>query len=443
MIQDWFTDAKLGVFIHWGIYSVQRQGDASWPIVNGLVSYDNYLAQTNAFTASHYDPDAWADLFAESGAGYAVLTTKHHDGVTLWPTALGSPHAVAAHPEAGDLVGRYVDALRKKKLRVGLYFSHTDWFNRDHLSVLTGHTPDELLKLRAQPTHYFKRWVEDQKAHNRADMPVYRASWERFLAFHQDQIDELLSRYAPVDLLWFDCLFDRSGFAYDTAALRERIHAICPTTVINSRLGPHGDYETPEQALPVHPPAGPWEFCCTLGDSWSYTGPDSACKSPFELITMFCECLGMGGNLLVNVGPDPEGVIPPEQAGLLRTLGAWIRKHREAVHGTVRGLPAGYAYHHSALNQTRDTLYLYVAHPQPQGTPIKGIKNNIKRIHVLGTDYACASRRVGGAPWIGVPGALWIDVPVAAQDPHVTVVKIELDGPLDLHDGDGVEITQN
>lgn len=442
MLQDWFTDAKLGIFIHWGIYSVRGIGGESWPIVNGLIGYDDYLTQMESFTASRYDPDAWADLFAESGARYAVLTAKHHDGVALWPSAF-SPNTPAAHPQAGDLVGRYVDALRRKDLKVGLYFSHTDWFNLDHLSVLTGKPADELLRLRAEVANYFKIWVEDQKAFQRGDMPGYRVAWDRFLAFHHDQLDELLRRYAPVDLLWFDCMFGRDGFTYDTAAIREHIRSICPRTVINSRLGKDGDYQTPEQALPVRPPPGPWEFCMTAGISWSFTGLEAPCKSPFEIITIFCECLGMGGNLLLNIGPDPEGVIPPAQVDLLKTLGAWIRKHAEAVHGTVRGLPAGYAYHFSALNKARDTLYLYVAHPQPNGTPIKGIKNEIRRVSVLGTDHTCAFRRIGGAPWMGVPGALWIDVPASEQDRHVTVVKIELDGPLDLHGGEGVEITVN
>ena len=128
---------------------------------------------------------------------------------------------------------------------------------------------------------------------------------------------------------------------------------------------------------------------------------------------------------------------------LLETLGAWIRKHEEAVYGTQRGLPHGYAYHFSSLNAARDTIYLYVAHVPKEGTSVKGIHNPVKRVTVLGDGTECASKRIGGAPWLNVQGTLWIDIPKQALDEQVTVLKIELDGPLDLYGGEGVEIHLN
>jgi alpha-L-fucosidase len=238
-------------------------------------------------------------------------------------------------------------------------------------------------------------------------------------------------------------MMGRKGFDYRTGELRDHIHGICPDTVINSRLAEHGDYETPEQFIPVHPPKGPWELCITTNNTWSFTGREEQYKTPYEIITMFCECLGMGGNMLLNVGPDEHGVIPAQQVELLETLGGWVRKHEEAIYGTVRGLPHGYAYHFSSFNKSRDTIYLYMAHTPKEATSIKGIKNQIKRISVLGNGAECTHKRVGGASWIGVPGTLWIDVPKDALDEYVTVLKIELDGPLDLYGGKGVEIDVN
>jgi alpha-L-fucosidase len=286
-------------------------------------------------------------------------------------------------------------------------------------------------------------WGASQRETDLGDSPEFQAKWQEFLDFHRAQLGEILSDYGPVDLIWFDVMLGRKGFQYPTAALRDFIQGICPTTVINSRLAAHGDYETPEQFIPVQPPAGPWELCMTTNNTWSYTGREEQYKTPYEIITMFCECLGMGGNLLLNVGPDEHGVIPAQQVQLLETLGAWVRKHEEAVYGTRRGLPHGYAYHFSSFNREADTIYLYLAHTPKEATPIKGIKNQIKRITVLGNGAECTSKRIGGASWIGVPGTLWIDVPKTALDEYVTVLKIELDGRLDLYGGEGVEIDVN
>ena len=158
---------------------------------------------------------------------------------------------------------------------------------------------------------------------------------------------------------------------------------------------------------------------------------------------MFCECLGMGGNMLLNVGPDEHGVIPARQVELLEALGRWTKKHAEAIYGTKRGLPHGYAYHFNTLNKARDTLYLYVAHIPKGTTGIKGIRNDIRRITVLGTEAECGHKRIGGAPWMNVPGVLAIDIPKDDLDEEVTVLKIELEGALDLYGGKGVEIDVN
>jgi alpha-L-fucosidase len=442
MMQDWFKDGKLGIFIHWGIYAVQRRGGESWPIANAMVSHDEYLTQMDDFDASDYDPEAWADLFVKSGAKYAVLTTKHHDGVALWPTKQDSP-SIPNATGLPDLVEKYVDAVRAKGLKVGLYFSHTDWSNVPHMEVLTGSSREEVLKLFAEPTNFREVWGKSQREADLSDSAEYQAKWQEFLDFHRAQLTEILSDYGPIDLIWFDVMMGRKGFDYRTGELRDHIHGICPDTVINSRLAEHGDYETPEQFIPVHPPKGKWELCITTNNTWSFTGREEQYKTPYEIITMFCECLGMGGNMLLNVGPDEHGVIPAQQVELLETLGGWVRKHEEAVYGTVRGLPHGYAYHFSSFNKSRDTIYLYMAHTPKEATSIKGIKNQIKRISVLGNGAECTHKRVGGASWIGVPGTLWIDVPKDALDEYVTVLKIELDGPLDLYGGKGVEIDVN
>lgn len=442
MMQEWFSDAKLGIFIHWGVYAVGRRGGESWPLFRGRVGYDEYLSEMDHFDASNYDPEAWADLIERSGAKYAVLTTKHHDGVALWPTKQDAP-SIPNQRGLPDLVAPFVDAVRKRGIRPGLYFSHTDWHNLDHMQVLTGKSREELIALRATEANYGEMRDERTKHPERADDPELQSAWQRFLEFHRGQLGEILTSYGPIDLIWFDVMMKQPGFHYKTAELRDFIHSIHDKTVINSRLAQHGDYETPEQFIPVFPPAGPWELCMTTNNTWSFTGREENYKTPYEIIAMFCECLGMGGNLLLNIGPDEHGVVPPQQVALLETLGDWVRKHAESVHGTVRGLPHGYAYGFSSLSKDRETLYLYLSHLPKEATPVKGIHNEIKKVTVLGAHVECAHKRVGGARWLGVPGTLWIDVPAMAADEFVTVLKIELEGPLNLYGGEGVEIDAN
>ena len=442
MMQPWFKEAKLGIFIHWGMYAVGRRGGESWPLFNGQASFDEYFAEIGGFDAANYDPGAWAKLFAESGAKYAVLTTKHHDGVALWPTKQNDL-SLPTRNGLPDLVGPYVDALRHNGLKVGLYYSHCDWANPDCLSVMTSQSKEKLAELRNERVKYFEFWQKNHALPDPARQPELQASWSQFLKFHRAQLGEILTGYGPVDLIWFDGQFPNEGFDWCSGDIREFIHSICPATVINSRLEERGDYESPEQFIPVHPPKGPWEVCLTTNETWSFTGREEQYKTPFEVITMFCECLSMGGNLLLNVGPNEHGDIPTQQVELLKTLGAWIRRHEEAIYRTERGLPHGYAYHSTTLNKNRDTLYLYLAHLSKEGTPVKGIKNKIKRISVLGRDAECSHKRIGGAGWIGVPGTLWINVPNDCLDEFVTVLKVELDGPLDLYSGEGAEILVN
>ncbi len=440
MMQPWFEEAKLGIFIHWGIYAVQRRGGESWPFVRGEVSYDEYMTQFDGFTAKDYDPEAWAALIKRSGARYAVLTTKHHDGVALWPTQEEGP-SIPARGHCDDLVGPYVEAIRNAGLHCGLYFSHTDWSQPEHFEIITQLSREDLEAAHQVKHNYIENWrrVDTEFAPG----PDYEARWQRFLDFRQNQLRELLTEYGNIDLLWFDVMIGSHLHDYKSRELRDFIRELSPDTVINSRLEDYGDYETPEQFIPVQAPDGPWEFCVTTNNTWSYTGREEQYKSAFELLHMFCECLGMGGNMLLNIGPDEHGVIPPAQVQLLEEIGDWIQRNHEAVYGTRRGLPHGYAYGPSSFNEAGDVIYLYLSHLPRECTTVKGIHNQVKRVSLVHNGMECTQRRVGGADWIGVPGTLHIDLPTQDLDPQVTVLKIELEGPLDLYSGEGVEINVN
>jgi alpha-L-fucosidase len=432
----WFTDAKFGVFIHWGIYAV-GQYEASWAFFNHGARGQNprdslpqaeYMAQRHAFLARRYDPGQWADLFAEAGAKYSVLVTKHHDGVALWDTA-EHLSVVRDTPVGKDLVGPFCAALRARQLKVGLYYSHLDWNHPDYPSVRNaapGWTvPDHPGSKYAYPTG--------------PDVP---ARWENFLRFHRLQLHELCTRYSP-DLLWFDGDWERTPEQWRFPELRQQLRAWRPGVILNSRMGTSGDYATPEQGIPMVAPPGPWELSLTMNRSWSMA-TDPSYKTAAELIRVLAECAGMGGNLLLNISPLGDGTIFYPQVELLREIGAWLRVNGSGIYGTRAGLPHGHWYGPSTLSADRKTLYLFQLDKPAGEVAVKGIRNKVLSATILGGDGAQLPRRVsGGAGWMNIPGVCWLTVPEGALGRHPTGIKLELEGPLDLYTGHGQVVTQN
>lgn len=425
MIQPWFSQAKLGIFIHYGIYAVDGIPE-SWSFFSGRVSYEEYMAQCAGFTAAHYDPQAWADLFQRAGARYAVLTTKHHDGVALWETQLSDLNVVKKTPAGRDLVTPYVEALRARGIKVGLYFSQLDWSHPDYAPIPVGTRTGETLSAS------YQQWTPDTP------------QWLRYLDFHRGQLRELCTQFGKVDLLWFDGDWDPGDDRFwRMKELRDLLHSWQPEVILNSRMRGYGDYATPEQGIPIAQPHGPWEFCMTINDSWGFQPQDTNYKSLRQIVRTFAEVIGMGGNLLLDIGPRQDGSIPEEQVERLEGLGDWIRQHEEAVYDTGAGLPAGHFYGASTLSNDRTTLYLMLFDRPWDEIAVKGIRNAIKRVTVLGSGTELAARKLGGADWVNIPGVLWIQVPEAELDANATVIKVELDGPLDLYSGAGQAIESN
>ena len=401
---QWFQDAKLGIFIHWGIYAVNGV-DESWSFYNKKIPYETYMQQLKGFTAQAYDPQAWADLIKASGAKYAVLTTKHHDGVALWDTHLSDLHANR------DLVGPFFAALRKDSLKCGAYFSLLDWSQKDY----PGFTKDS------------SRYKVEE------DYP----RWNRYRKFFQGQIGELMERFHP-DLLWFDGDWEQSAERWESQHVRSLILEQNPRSIINGRLQGYGDYETPEQNIPVSRPAFPWwELCYTSNNNWGYHPDDTAFKTPEEIISVFADVIYNGGNLLLDIGPKADGTIPEPEVRLLTELGKWVRKNSEAIYGTLGGIPQGHFFGPSTLSKDSTTLYLFLPARTFGNILVKGLVNPIKDIHVLGTDIHLQPKIVGKISWSAVPGLTFIDVPKEAMDPYMTVLAVTLAGPLHLYRGHG------
>lgn len=411
---QWFEDARLGIFIHWGIYAVNGI-DESWSFFNQYISYADYMKQLEGFTASRYNPQQWAELIRESGARYAVLTSKHHDGVALWNTRCNSLNVVEKTPAGRDLVDPLVKALRKNGIKAGLYFSLLDWSHPDYPNM----------------TRSEKRYENDS------------VRWQRFVDFNFCQLEELSARFKP-DLFWFDGDWEQSAEAWRARELNQMLRSRNPGVILNSRIAGYGDYSTPEQGLPVTRPADRyWELCVTMNDSWGFQGNDHNYKTPNQVIRIFADCLAMGGNLLLDIGPKADGTIPDEQVAILKELGRWTSKHQEAIYGTRAGIPAEHFYGPTSLNKSGDILYLYLPWKPNGPITLKGIKNKINRIWVVGNGTKLNWDVKMKQYWSEVPGLVYIDVPEKVLDPQVTVIAVLLDGKIDLYREKGQVITSN
>lgn len=406
---EWYGDAKLGIFIHWGIYAVNGVSE-SWSFHNGTVTWEDYMKQLSGFTAKNYDPEKWADLIKESGARYSVLTTKHHDGVALWDTKEKHYDVVNNTPAKRDLLAPFYAALRKRDIKTGAYFSLIDWSHPDYPGFL--------------------------KEKGRYSIADDYDRWQRFRTFYQNQLKEVNSLYKP-DLWWFDGDWEHNAEEWEAQKVRQILLKSNPSTIINGRLMGWGDYDTPEQNIPIsRPDFNWWELCMTTNDNWGYRHTDNNWKTPYEIITLFVDVISKGGNLLLDIGPKEDGTIPAEQENILRELGAWNKANQAGIFGTKGGIEPGHFYGPTTLSKDSTKLYLFTSGTNAP-LMIKGLDNKITNIKVLGSNKQLQHKVVGKISWSAVPGTVYIDLPKEAQTKYMTVVELSLDKPVRLYKGKG------
>lgn len=411
---EWFSQAKLGIFIHWGIYAVKVVSE-SWSFFNNYLPYDEYMNQAGGFTASQYDPKAWVDLIKESGAKYTVITTKHHDGVALWDTKVGDLSTVKSTPAGRDLIAPFVKEVRKQGLHLGFYYSLLDWSH-----------PDYPNKTRTEV-----RYKDDP------------ARWAKLNKFNFGKLAELNKTWKP-DLYWFDGDWEQSAEAWNSKGIVDLLRSDNKNVIINSRIQGYGDYATPEQGIPVVRPEDKyWELCMTMNDSWGYQHTDSNYKSPYILLRTFVDCLSNGGNLLLDIGPKEDGTIPEEQVAVLKEFGRWTKKHKEAVYDTRAGIPAEHFQGYTTLNKAGDILYLYLPYKPNGVVEVKGLVNKVNRVWVVGNGAMLSYKVHNKNYWSDVPGNLYINVPEQVLDSQITVLAVLLDGPVKLYRGVGRVIESN
>ena len=335
---EWWRDAKFGLFVHWGPVSLvgteigwSRAGErrGTWRGPGHEVPVDIYDALYKTFNPIRFNPDEWVDIARGAGMKYLVFTSRHHDGFSMWDTKVSEYKITSpTSPYRRDIVRMIGDATRKGGLRFGVYYSQPDW-----------HHPDAFTN-----------------RHN------------KFRTYLYEQVKELMSDYGRIDILWFDGLGDRVHYEDDTAALFEakRIHPMArklqPQILINNRNGHPEDFDTPEQRVGHMQIERPWESCITIAQQWAWK-PGDVLKSLDELLGLLVTTVTGDGNLLLNVGPMPDGRIEPRQADRLRQMGDWLKENADAIYGTrggpwVNGMWGGSTYR-------GNTIYVHLLRPAP------------------------------------------------------------------------------
>jgi len=404
---QWFEDAKLGIFIHWGIYAVEGIAE-SWSFYNGYISHEDYLKQCNSFSASKYEPSYWVDLIKKSGAKYSVITTRHHDGFSLWDSKYGELNSVEHSIARKDVLSPFIKELKKSGLKTGLYYSLPDWSHKDY----THHTRKSI-----------RYKIEDE-----------RKRWKKYQKYYFGQLNELKKNYEP-DLWWFDGDWEHSAKEWDVEKIKNKLSKGSSEVIFNSRLNDNGDYKTPEIGMPVTRLKDRyWELCMTMNDSWGFQKNDNNYKSSQQIIDIFVDCISKGGNLLLDIGPKADGSIPKEQVEILEDLGRWTNKHKEAIFGSRKGIAYDHFYGPTTLSKDSTTLYLYVRDiPKDGKVAVKGLKNKINRIFVVGEGSLLQHKTFCTVYWSEYPGISYIDIPEDVQDKNYTVLALMLDGKLKLY----------
>lgn len=386
---EWFQDQKLGLMMHWGPYSqlgvveswALSDQDADWSRdgidwdVDGEELKRQYFGLNKTFNPIRLQPDLWAELAAEGGFKYLTFTTKHHDGFCMWDThttdyrITGEECPFHVHKYA-DICKQVFDAFRAKGLAISAYFSKADW-----------HTPSYWAPGMANGRHTSRGPSYDTKE--------YAWMWEQFVQFTHKQIMELMTGYGRIDILWLDAGWVKESQAQDIrlGEVVGKAREVQPWLLTADRTvgGPYENFITPEQTLPEQPLHVPWESNITMGTSFSFRYEDQY-KSVRQLVHLLVEIIAKGGNLTLNVGPQPDGRLPEGAIAEIKALGAWLKVYGEAVYETRMCEP--YSTQNCHFTKKGDTIYAFYLFKDEREEVAKElhlpVQRNVSRVDLIG-----------------------------------------------------------
>jgi alpha-L-fucosidase len=412
--KKWWSESRFGMFIHWGIYSLVAKGE--WVMYNQRIPVMEYEKLADQFNPVNFDADAWVKLAKDAGMQYIVITAKHHDGFSMFKTKVDRYNIVDSTPYGKDIMSDMAKACQKNGIRLCFYYSHVREWRHPHAQSLEMKTPDRY-------GNYGNFW--DYPDENQKNLQIYLDE------FDKPQLKELLTQYGPIGIIWFDT---PSLIRPDQAQeIIDVVKSLQPDCLVNSRVGENvevdyyslGDDEVPEFNNGVD-----FETPMTICLAWGYNNmPNNRYRGLNELLHQFIDIVSLGGNYLLNVGPDPSGVIPPEAQERLRGIGAWMKVNNEAIQGTL-GSPFPAKPTWGRITAKDDTLYLHL-YQWNERISLTGIKSKVKAIHLLADPGKAVT-------WsqqpCGTPGydRLTISLPGDAPDPNVSVVKVQFESPMQL-----------
>jgi len=428
---QWWEEARLGMFVHWGLYSglagdwqgraVGDRGGMEWIQQRVRADTDAYAkAAIPLFKPEANFAKSWAKLAKQAGCKYLVFTTKHHDGFALHDSKVSDYDAGSVLQR--DLVREIVDACREQGLRVGFYHSVIDWHHDQYAYAKSKLLPHPL---KGKP------YPNGERDHS------------KYVDFLHAQVDELIGNYGPVDIIWWDysALDFQGKEAWRAFDLIDKVREKHPQVIMNNRLfrrpdagyesmqmdgitgrldPKFGDFITPEQHVPDEGlPTVYWETCMTMNTTWGFNRHDHAWKSSEQLIRTLIDITSKGGNFLLNIGPTADGAVPPESIERMQTLGKWLQANGEAIYGTSASPIGKLAWGRATQKAGDKKLYLHVFDWPADGVlKVAGLKGQVKQARLLASGVQLEVQHEGDAVQIKLTGT--------PPDPIATVIECQL-----------------
>jgi alpha-L-fucosidase len=340
---QWWHEARFGMFIHWGLYSVL--GRHEWVMENEGIPVAEYEQLAKRFQPKPNAARAWAKLAKDAGQKYMVMTSKHHEGFCNFDTTLTN-YCAPKQAAGRDLLREYVEAARAEGLRLGFYYSLMDW-----------HHPGGA------------RCSTDEEARR------------RFVEYTHGLIRELLTNYGKVDVLWYDVAWPLDAAGWESERMNKMVFELQPDIIVNNRNKLQGDFSTPEQEIKAENQGRAWESCMTLNDSWGYHAADDNWKSARTVLRNLSTCSRNGGNYLLNIGPKPDGSIPEESVRILTEVGQWLGRNGESMRTPDRCQPGRSNY--ASFTRKGNTLYMHIHYWPGDTAVIAGLRTGVKSARLL------------------------------------------------------------
>lgn len=398
--RKWFQDARFGLFVHWGAYSVLGKGE--WVMHRDEMTIPEYEKLPPQFNPVKFDAAEWVSLVKAAGMRYITITSKHHDGFAMWNTRHNSWNIVDATPYGKDVLKQLAEECQKQGIKLFFYHSHLDWYNKEYFPL--GRTGMH------------------------SGRPEY-GNFDKYLDYMDAQLTELLTDYGPVAGIWFDGIWDRKGANWRLRQTYDLIHKLQPAALVgnNHHLAPFAgeDFQMFERDLPGQNTSGfsgdaevgnlPLETCDTINGAWGYNATDNRFKSTKQLIHYLARAAGHDANFLLNVGPKPDGTIQEEFVERLREMGKWLEVHGESIYGT-RGSKVITPRNWGAVTEKGNKIYVHVLDWNDTVLALPKLAN-ARRASLLKDGSTVRMEQVDG-------GTL-LHLPVDKRDPYDTVVVLE------------------